>query len=105
MQLTADEHLYGPSIANASASVGLEVNITFTNLSCAIDGFDRPILRNMRGEIRPGKLTAVLGPSGSGKTTFLLHILGRARKHCGKGSEGDVFINGQPGSLESILDW
>ena len=50
------------------------MTIIFKNLSCELGG--REILKNISGEIFPGKMTAVLGPNGCGKSTFLRALLG-----------------------------
>ena len=50
------------------------MSILFKNLSCELGG--REILKNISGEIFPGKMTAVLGPNGCGKSTFLRALLG-----------------------------
>jgi phospholipid/cholesterol/gamma-HCH transport system ATP-binding protein len=45
--------------------------------------FDRPILRGVSFELRPGTTTIVLGGSGSGKTTILRLILGLLKPESG----------------------
>ncbi|NJE06103.1 GNAT family N-acetyltransferase [Thermococcus sp. M36] len=40
----------------------------------------RPVLRNLNFEIKPGELIAVVGASGAGKTTLLRLILGAANR-------------------------
>ncbi|WP_325064307.1 ATP-binding cassette domain-containing protein [Grimontia hollisae] len=35
-----------------------------------------PVLQAFRGEIKPGKITAIVGPSGCGKSTLLNMIAG-----------------------------
>ncbi len=51
----------------------------------------RRVLEGVTGEIKAGRLTAIMGPSGAGKTTFMSVLAGKA--HYGK-VVGDVFING-----------
>jgi ATP-binding cassette, subfamily B, bacterial MsbA len=43
--------------------------ITFERVTFGYD-HDRPVLRDIDLEIRPGEILAVVGPSGAGKTTF-----------------------------------
>ncbi|XP_047339753.1 ABC transporter G family member 53-like [Impatiens glandulifera] len=38
-----------------------------------------PILCNVNGVIKPGRMTLLLGPPGSGKTTLLLALSGKLR--------------------------
>lgn len=48
--------------------------ISFSDLTCKLGG--KEILKNISGEIHPGKLTAILGPNGCGKSTWLRALLG-----------------------------
>jgi cobalt/nickel transport system ATP-binding protein len=49
---------------------------------------DRPILRGVSLDIRPGERFGILGPSGAGKSTLLLHLNGLLR------GQGKVRIGG-----------
>ena len=51
-------------------------------------------LGNVSGELRRGRVTAVLGPSGAGKTSFFSVLSGRLAA-----SEGTILLNGQRTSL------
>ena len=53
----------------------------FKGLSCKLGG--REVLKNITGEILPGKVTAVLGPNGCGKSTFLRALLGLVQVQAG----------------------
>lgn len=55
----------------------------------------RPVLQNLSGEIRHGRITALLGPNGSGKST-LLGCLAGLLPH-----EGDLFLRDLPGKKET----
>ncbi|MDR3265437.1 MAG: ABC transporter ATP-binding protein [Synergistaceae bacterium] len=50
------------------------LSYAFSDLSAGYDG--TPVLRGLRGIIRPGLLTALIGPNGSGKSTFLRALAG-----------------------------
>ena len=52
---------------------------------------DRPILRQLSAELRPGEFTAVVGPSGSGKST-LLKLITRLYDP----RSGEIRIGGKP---------
>ncbi|XP_058817829.1 ATP-binding cassette sub-family G member 1 isoform X2 [Topomyia yanbarensis] len=50
----------------------------------------KPILNNVSGAFRSGRLTAIIGPSGSGKSS-LLNVLSGFRK-----ADGIIKLNGEP---------
>lgn len=52
---------------------------------------DKQILKNMKLEIKKGKLTGILGPNGCGKSTLLKNILG----YIGKENENNIEILGK----------
>ncbi|KAI8814586.1 hypothetical protein BJ742DRAFT_703938 [Cladochytrium replicatum] len=54
------------------------------------------IMRSVSGELRGGRLCAIMGPSGAGKTTFLTVLTGKAIQ--GKVS-GTVWVNGKKSNL------
>ena len=53
-----------------SDSVAMEkslmVDLKFSNLSLALEGGKKTILRGVSGQIRSGRVTAIMGPSGAG---------------------------------------
>jgi ABC-type multidrug transport system ATPase subunit len=57
------------------------------------------ILEGVTGEIKHGRLTAVMGPSGSGKTTFITTLAGKMYHG---NLTGDILINGAPSNIESL---
>mmetsp|Transcript_9496 Transcript_9496/g.15558 ORF Transcript_9496/g.15558 Transcript_9496/m.15558 type:complete len:916 (-) Transcript_9496:66-2813(-) len=108
VQLSADEYYEGPHRTfiqyHRGNTTEFPVHIAFNNVGCSISGMHSPILSNMTGEIRPGKLTGIMGQSGSGKTTFAYTLLGRAKRYCTNGAHGTVYLNGRPRDLETFLD-
>lgn len=50
----------------------------------------KKLLRSINGELRPGRVTAVMGPSGAGKTTFLNAVTGKVN---GYKVTGSVLVN------------
>lgn len=73
--------------------------IAFKNVS--VQYGDRPILRDINWQIRPGEFWQLIGKNGSGKTTLLSMITGENSKGYGQ----ELYIFGQKkGSGESIWD-
>ncbi len=52
---------------------------------------DRPVLKDLSLEIRPGEIVNILGPNGCGKTTLLKAMLGFLSV-----SPGSLFLDGRP---------
>ena len=44
----------------------LMIDLKFSNLSLALEGGKKTILRGVSGQIRSGRVTAIMGPSGAG---------------------------------------
>lgn len=62
-----------PSIVDrpgARAAGRVEGRLTFDNVSFTYPGTDRPVLREVNLELRPGETLALVGVTGSGKTTL-----------------------------------
>lgn len=75
-----------------------KIEVSFKDISLALKGNGKKILRNVTGKLMPGRVTAVMGPSGAGKTTFLNALAGKAT---GCVVTGSLFINGRPESIHS----
>jgi ABC-type multidrug transport system fused ATPase/permease subunit len=82
--------------ASGAGSGVFRMTIGFNELGLELVSNGARVLQGVTGEIKTGRLTAVMGPSGSGKTTFLSTLAGRATY--GKTS-GDILINGRRDSL------
>ncbi|GMI08367.1 hypothetical protein TrRE_jg11152 [Triparma retinervis] len=94
----------GPQVAMLRKSRNL--NLGFRELTVDIvDGKStKRIIDNVSGDIRAGRLTAVMGPSGAGKSSFL-HVIGGRLRAVGRESKvnlsGSVLINGERRSMHS----
>ena len=51
-------------------SKSLEGRIKFENISFAYPGSEKPVLKNINLEVKPGQTVAIVGTTGSGKTTL-----------------------------------
>jgi hypothetical protein len=81
------------------------LNLGFRTLSVDIhDGKkSKRIIDNVSGDIRAGRLTAIMGPSGAGKSSFL-HVIGGRLRKLGESQtrvdiSGSVLINGERRSV------
>ncbi|KAI9219282.1 P-loop containing nucleoside triphosphate hydrolase protein [Blastocladiella britannica] len=68
-------------------------DIQFHNLGLTLHN-GAEILKGVSGELKAGRLCAVMGPSGSGKTTFFNVLRGSVKR-----TTGTVSINGMEGEL------
>mmetsp|Transcript_133402 Transcript_133402/g.231758 ORF Transcript_133402/g.231758 Transcript_133402/m.231758 type:complete len:924 (-) Transcript_133402:138-2909(-) len=57
------------------------------------------VLESVTGELKPGRMTAIMGPSGAGKTTFMNVLCGKAGY--GK-TTGQIMINGKQCKLSEF---
>ncbi|KAI9102428.1 hypothetical protein DFS34DRAFT_390951 [Phlyctochytrium arcticum] len=67
----------------------LQMNFRFESLGLKLKGKNsKTILEGVNGEIRAGRMTAIMGPSGAGKTTFMNVLMGKVTR-----THGKLFIN------------
>eukprot|EP00516_Mucochytrium_quahogii_P004535 CAMPEP_0203759468 /NCGR_PEP_ID=MMETSP0098-20131031/12510_1 /ASSEMBLY_ACC=CAM_ASM_000208 /TAXON_ID=96639 /ORGANISM=" , Strain NY0313808BC1" /LENGTH=1654 /DNA_ID=CAMNT_0050652455 /DNA_START=147 /DNA_END=5108 /DNA_ORIENTATION=+ len=69
---------------------------------------ETPILSNLSGIIKPGRLTLVLGPPGCGKTSFLRAISGKTMGNNDPGTVTDGILKyneRQVGMLRNLAAW
>ncbi|KAL0407094.1 UNVERIFIED_CONTAM: ABC transporter G family member 28 [Sesamum latifolium] len=74
------------------------IEIAFRDLMVTLKEKKKHLLRSVTGEIRPGRITALMGPSGAGKTTLLSALAG---KTVGCSIAGLILINGKVESIRS----
>ncbi|KAJ3078440.1 hypothetical protein HK100_010728, partial [Physocladia obscura] len=81
------------SVLTAGFKKGLEghdnlrMNYQFTALGLRLSS-GREILKGVSGEIKSGRMTAIMGPSGAGKTTFMNVLMGKVSR-----TDGSLRIN------------
>ncbi|MEX1308142.1 MAG: ABC transporter ATP-binding protein [Eubacteriales bacterium] len=63
--------------------------VSFKNVSFSYKGAEKPVLKNISFDAKPGEMTAIIGSTGSGKTT-LINLIPRFYE----ASEGEVFVDG-----------
>ncbi|KAJ3175908.1 hypothetical protein HK101_010565 [Irineochytrium annulatum] len=67
----------------------LRMNFSFSDLGLTLPN-GVSVLSSVSGEIKAGRMTAIMGPSGAGKTTFMNVLMGKAAR-----TRGDITINGE----------
>ncbi|KAJ3344621.1 hypothetical protein HDU83_005006 [Entophlyctis luteolus] len=74
----------------------LYMNIGFRGLGLRLkQGIE--VLRNVTGEVRAKRMTAIMGPSGAGKSSLMNVLMGKVQK-----TSGEVLINGQAVEIKSF---
>jgi len=76
--------------------------ITLDNLSVSFGG--RPILKNLRGELR-GRAIGLLGPNGAGKTTLIHTLLGFHPPTSGTARIFGRDIRGEANQIKSLIGY
>ena len=64
--------------------------LKINNLHASVE--DKPILRGINLEVKPGEVHAIMGPNGSGKSTLASVIAGKEEYEV---SEGEIFLEGE----------
>ena len=92
-----DELLLGEGLNEPKA---YSLDIQYSNLSLTVNGGGPTVLKGVSGQIKPGRVTAIMGPSGAGKSSFLGAITGKASSY---GTiAGELRINGKRRQLRSF---
>lgn len=86
---TATERVAGDAGARVAprASPGAALGVGFDGVTFAYEA-DRPVLRDVSFDVRPGTTTALVGASGAGKSTVFALLLGFYRPSAGRVSIG-----------------
>ncbi|XP_020548789.1 ABC transporter G family member 24 isoform X1 [Sesamum indicum] len=95
------DHSFSAAISmaiNSEATSRPTIEISFRDLMVTLKQKKKHLLRSVTGEIRPGRITALMGPSGAGKTTLLSALAG---KTVGCSITGLILINGKVESIRS----
>uniref|UniRef100_A0A8C5AP71 Antigen peptide transporter 2-like n=1 Tax=Gadus morhua TaxID=8049 RepID=A0A8C5AP71_GADMO len=78
--------------AGRLAPEALAGGIRFQNVTFAYPSTpDKPVLKSLSLEVRPGKMTALVGPSGGGKTSCVSLL-----KRLYEPQDGQILLDGQP---------
>jgi len=88
------ETLFSSNISQRSVcSIDIkECSLSFRNIDISVG--EKKILKDLSGDISPGRMTCILGASGAGKTTLLNYLSGRIQSSGAYTISGDVFANG-----------
>ncbi|KAJ3341497.1 hypothetical protein HDU83_006587 [Entophlyctis luteolus] len=73
----------------------LRMTLKFNGLRFCLG--DKVVLDGVSGEIKSGRMTAILGPSGCGKTTFVNVLMGKIAR-----TGGELLINGVPAEMHTF---
>src|SRR6266852_3470786 len=90
------------AVSNPQANSGSSGVITLDNLS--VNFGRRPILKNLRGELR-GRAIGLLGPNGAGKTTLIHTLLGFHPPTSGTARIFDRDIRGDAAQIKSLIGY
>jgi len=90
------------AVTNPQANSGSSGVITLDNLSVSFGR--RPILKNLRGELR-GRAIGLLGPNGAGKTTLIHTLLGFHPPTFGTARLFDRDIRGDAAQIKSLIGY
>src|SRR5713101_2165720 len=90
------------AVSNPQANSGSSGVITLDNLSVSFGR--RPILQNLRGELR-GRAIGLLGPNGAGKTTLIHTLLGFHPPTSGTARIFDRDIRGDAAQIKSLIGY
>ncbi|XP_028989074.1 antigen peptide transporter 2 [Betta splendens] len=77
--------------AGVLAPEKLQGRVVFQNVTFTYPSEDKPALKSVSIELKPGKMTALVGPSGSGKTSCV-SLLQRLYEP----QEGQILLDGEP---------
>lgn len=94
MYMPMDEYLEKcPEQAELAA-----LNVKFNNLTLTINGTSPPkvVVNDVNGELKAGRVCAMMGPSGAGKTSLLSALSGKATYGT---VTGEIWINGRQEEL------
>lgn len=83
-----DKSNFDPDVSPTTMSWS---DLSFSVPSKRDEGGRKRILKGVSGDVKPGRLCAIMGPSGAGKSTLLNCLAGRVS---GKNVTGTIMVNG-----------
>jgi ABC-type multidrug transport system ATPase subunit len=91
--LVIPESLLEGDVEGAGRKAAIDLKFSELSLTLKPPAPPTKILRGVTGELKAGRLTAIMGPSGAGKTSFLNVVSGKAGAYGMVG--GQLLINGE----------